>query len=317
MMQTERRTLLTALLGGVTMSTVSATSTAAEEVSLPPPEDVMLWPDGAIVLPKTEGVADPSVPNLVPKAQLPLMTVYRPAKPDGSALIMCPGGGYLIVGRGPGVPTWFAKRGVTVFDLKYRLPGVGFEAGPDAPLQDAQRAMRLIRKDAAIYGVDPARIGVIGFSSGGHVASMLATAYGDETAANPTPEDKSSARPDFAILACPVITMVKPYAHGSSFRQLFGKEATPERVARYSAEQRVTKDTPPTFLVHANDDRTVPLENSLMMLQALRKAGVSAEFHAFQSGGHNMGPAFTPGSPLSAFPQLILDWMARNKWSAA
>lgn len=304
-------TLTTALLAGGVRADPAKPDKA---LTAPSSEEIAIWPEGVLTPPAEPATPDPAAPTIVPSAHLPTLGIYRPEKPNGAAILMCGGGGYLLVGRGGGIPRWFNARGITVFDLRYRLPGVGWAAGGDAPLQDAQRAMRLIRQNATQYGIDPERVGVAGFSSGGHLAAMLATAFDETTQADPYPNDRRSARPDFAILGCPVITMTAPYAHGSSFRQLMGSDRSEMRIQRYSAEQRATRESPPFLIGHASDDGVVRLENSLMLLTALRKAGVSTELHAFQTGGHNFGQAFQEGTPLSAFSGLMMDWLGRNGW---
>jgi acetyl esterase/lipase len=242
----------------------------------------------------------------------PRMTIHRAARPNGAAILLAQGGGYVRIARSGAVAPVLTAAGFTVFDLLYRLPGDGWTAGPDAPLQDAQRAIRLIRAQVGGMGLDPHRIGVMGFSAGGHVAASLATRWSEPTYAVADQADALSARPDFACLSCPVITMAAPYAHAGSRRQLLGETPTPAAVERTSCERRVTADTPPVFLLHAADDPVVPPDNSLMMAQALRGSGVRTELHLFQEGGHGMGMDLPKALPAAGWPDLFGRWAARN-----
>jgi acetyl esterase/lipase len=242
----------------------------------------------------------------------PGLFIFRPERSNGVAILMFQGGGYERVGRGPGVPTYFAKRGYTVFDMRYRLPHAGWEAGPDVTLQDAQQGLRLIRSRAAEFGVRADRVGVMGFSSGGHMASYAATAWARDVTPAGLGLSDISTRPDFACLGCPVVTMSDPYVHRASRQNLFGDARDPDALRLRSPEMLVTPETPPMFMVHAGDDRVVSPNNSLILFSALRAAGVAAELHIFEKGGHNMGAGFAPGSPLSSFPDLMLDWMSRQ-----
>lgn len=245
----------------------------------------------------------------------PTLTVFRPAHPNGAALLMAPGGGYAWVvmdKEGYEAAERFAAAGVTVFVMTYRLPQEGWAAGPDTPLQDAQRAMRLIRSHAGEYGVDPRRIGVIGFSAGGHVAGMLTLAFDRAVYAPVDAADQVSARPDLSILMYPVASMDSAIAHPGSRRNLLGDTPPPDRVAAYSLEALARPDAPPVMLVHALDDRSVPVENSLRLLAALRAAHVPVEAHLFEEGGHGFGIRFAAGKPAQAWPDLALGWMRRK-----
>lgn len=308
-MKPDRRQVVKGLIavGAAAASGYAVGGEQAAAVALPEP-DIWLWP---------EGPPGPPPRSVKPDDQYhvanPGMFVFRPEKPNGSAILLFQGGGYVRVGRGPGVPTYFAQHGYTVFDMRYRLPHAGWEAGPDVTLQDAQRGMRIVRSRAGEFGVRPDRVGVMGYSAGGHMASYIATAYAREMAPRGSGLTELSARPDFACLGCPVVSMNDPYAHNGSRQSLFGDARDPRELALRSPEQLVTRDTPPMFIVHAADDQVVSPNNSILLFTALRAAGVPAEMHIFEKGGHNMGPAFQPGSPLSAFPQLMLDWLARRR----
>ena len=245
----------------------------------------------------------------------PILTVMRPARPNGASLLLIPGGGYkwaVVDKEGMDCARVFAAAGVTCFVLRYRLPGDGWAAGPDAPLQDAQRALRLVRARAAADGLDPGQVAVLGASAGGHLAGML-TARTDATYAAADAADAASFRPDLSILLYPVATMADPFVHAGSRRELLG--AAPTAVERYSLERMDWRGAPATFLLHAMDDASVPVENSLQLLAALRAAGVAAEAHLFEEGGHGFGVRLIEGKPAAVWPALVLAWGARRGWS--
>ncbi|MCI3131850.1 alpha/beta hydrolase [Phenylobacterium aquaticum] len=245
----------------------------------------------------------------------PTLTVFRPAHPNGAALLMAPGGGYAWVvmdKEGYEAAERFAASGVTVFVMTYRLPQEGWAAGPDTPLQDAQRALRLVRFHAGEYGVGPHRIGVMGFSAGGHVAGLLTLAFDRPVYAPIDAADQVSARPDLSILMYPVASMDAAIAHAGSRKNLLGDTPTPERIAAYSLEDLARPDAPPVMLVHAIDDRSVPVENSLRLMAALRAVHVPVEAHLFEEGGHGFGIRFAVGKPAQAWPDLVLAWMKRK-----
>ena len=195
-----------------------------------------------------------------------------------------------------------------MFVLFYRMPGDGWAAGPDVALSDAQRAMRLIRHRAGDFGIDPARIGAMGFSAGGHLCADLATRFTARTYAPVDAADALSARPVLAAPIYPVISMTAPTAHTGSRTQLIGKDATPDRERAHSPHLNVTGDTPPVFLVHAEDDDVVPVENSLLLRAALKARGVPVETHLFTHGGHGFGLRNVTGKPAAAWPDLFLAW---------
>lgn len=247
--------------------------------------------------------------------QRPTLTVFRAAKPTGAAILMAPGGGYSWVvmdKEGYEAAELFARRGVTVFVMTYRLPQEGWAAGADTPLQDAQRAMRVIRSRAAEFKVDPKRIGIMGFSAGGHVAGSLTFGFDRAVYGAADAADQVSARPDFSMLMYPVATMSEPAVHKGSRKNLLGEQPSAERIAAYSLENQVRADAPPTFLLHAADDESVPVENSLKVFAALRAKQVPAEMHVFEEGGHGFGLRFAVGKPVAAWPDLVLAWMDRK-----
>jgi acetyl esterase/lipase len=245
----------------------------------------------------------------------PTLSVFRPQRPNGASVLIAPGGSYqrvVVDKEGFETARLLAGRGITAFVLLYRLPGDGWQAGPDTPLQDAQRALRLVRSMAGEYKLDPARVGVLGFSAGGHLGASLVTRFDAKTYEAVDHADKLSARPDFAGLMYPVITMGDG-AHMGSRESLIGKSSSAERVIAYSAERSVTAQTPPTFLCAAADDATVPIANTLMMFSALRSANVPSEMHIFEQGGHGFGLRGITGKPVAAWPDLFLSWARSHK----
>jgi acetyl esterase/lipase/ketosteroid isomerase-like protein len=258
----------------------------------------LLWPEGA---PGALGTG---------AADKPKITVYRaaPESATGAAVVVCPGGGYQRLAadhEGRQFGEWFNSLGVTAFVLQYRL---GPRYHHPAPLQDAQRAIRLVRARAAEWGVDPVRVGILGFSAGGHLASTAATHFdaGRPDAADPV--ERQGSRPDFAVLAYPVVSLFGPLAHSGSRRNLLGEPADPTLVELLSNERQVTARTPPTFLFHTADDASVPVANSLLFFEALQKAGVPAELHVFAHGKHGVGLAASDPA-LSSWPRLCATWM--------
>lgn len=254
---------------------------------------------------------------------IPMLTAYLPAKEkaNGTAVIVCPGGGYggLAMGHeGTDIAKWLNDRGIAAFILKYRTVSKGVPAPiHPAPLTDAQRAIRTVRAKAIEWGVDPKRIGIWGFSAGGHLASSAATHF-DEGMKNSDDADaieKVSCRPDFAILAYPVISMKAPVTHGGSRNNLLGKNADDKLVETFCNDQAVTKDTPPTFLFHTDEDKGVVPMNSILFYAALKKHGVPAELHIYENGVHGVGLAPVnkfkdPG--LSGWPDRLNEWLVRR-----
>lgn len=305
------------------LAAAAAAAPARGQAPPDPTEVIPLWPGrppgAAAVLPKAEvfdrvatsGFQD----RIVTDIGEPLMTVFRPARPNGAAVLVAPGGGYIrVVIDKEGFET--ARRlneaGITAFVLRYRLPREGWSRAADVPLQDAQRAMRLIRARAAEFRVDPRRVAVMGFSAGGHVAASLSTRYADEVYALTDAADRLSARPDLSALIYPVIDMSLPHAHRGSREALLGASPSPGLEAAYSPHRHVNAQTPPTFLVHSADDDSVPVENSLSYLEALRAGKVAAEAHIFEEGGHGFGIRLAAGKPAAAWPDLFLAWAGRK-----
>ncbi len=250
----------------------------------------------------------------ITNVSIPMLTPYLPAKgtANGTAIIICPGGGYgglASAHEGFKVAQEFNKIGVTAFVLKYRLPSDSIMVDKTiGPLQDAQRAIQMVRQDAAKWGVNPNRIGIIGFSAGGHFAATAGTHFNKAVIDN---KDNISVRPDFMMLIYPVITFGEK-AHVGSRENLIGKTASQELVDLYSNEKQVTTNTPPTFIVHAEDDNVVPVENALLMYEALLKNKVKAEMHLFPAGGHGFG-LINPTSKGLWFDWAKI-WMGDNEW---
>lgn len=237
------------------------------------------------------------------------ITVHRAEKPNGAAVIICPGGGYggLVTGaEGHGIAAWLNQHGITGIVLEYRLPaGRSF-----VPLMDAQRAIRTVRTNAKEWGIDPTRIGIMGFSAGGHLASTAGTHFEPEDAKATDVIDRASSRPDFVILVYPVVTMGDK-THGGSKQNLLGKNPTPELVELFSNEKHVTDKTPPTFLAHALDDKPVPPENSKALYEALQAHKIPSKYLELPSGGHGLNGY--KGPMWDAWQKQSLEFLADQK----
>jgi acetyl esterase/lipase len=249
-------------------------------------------------------------PVFVHNVSQPGLRVFRPARPNGRALLVVPGGSYTFVSianEGLDVAARITRSGATVFVLTYRLPGNGWTNRSDVPLQDAQRAMRVIRGNAARFGIDAQKVGVLGFSAGGHLAATLATAHSTPSYAPVDEMDRLSARPEAAGLVYPVISMETPVTHAISRSMLLGDSPSQSDIERRSAERHVDSSTPPTFIVHAFDDAAVPVENSLRFMNAMRAAKRPVEAHLFQRGGHAFGVG-RPKTPSEFWLSSFLPW---------
>jgi acetyl esterase/lipase len=266
------------------------------------PKVEVLWPDGA---PGAKGQAEGDKPTL---------TIYLPPqdKATGAAIVICPGGGYghlAMDHEGHQIGQWLNSFGVAGFIVSYRHRNSGAGYGHPAPIQDAQRAIRTVRSRAREWGVDPNRIGILGFSAGGHLASTAATHFNESFCEARDAIDRMSCRPDFAVLVYPVISFSEPFTHTGSCTNLLGPNADAAIIEKFSNEKQVTPQTPPTFLFHTWEDTGVPAENSIAFYLALRKAKVPAEMHIFLKGQHGIGLGVNRGA-ASAWPGLCQNWMA-------
>ncbi|MFB3828552.1 MAG: alpha/beta hydrolase [Bryobacteraceae bacterium] len=263
-----------------------------------PPKPELLWPGGA---PGAVGADDADKPSITP---------YLPPEDRrvGTAVVVCPGGGYghlAMDHEGDQIARWLNSLGVAAFVLKYRLAP---RYRHPAPLEDARRAIRAVRYRARDFGVEPHRIGIWGFSAGGHLASTAATHFDDGTGEAEDPVERIGSRPDFLILAYPVITFTEPVMHKGSRRNLIGENPDAKLVENLSNERQVTTRTPPTFLFHTNADTGVPPENSVLFYLALRRAGVPAEMHIYERGPHGVGLAAT-NATLGTWTGRLADWL--------
>jgi acetyl esterase/lipase len=266
---------------------------------------INLWPEGNIPLSIKNNLQEQAISTdivRIGKVQVPQIEVYLPNKRSvtGQAVIICPGGGYSILAydwEGTDVAKLLNAHGIAAIVLKYRLPDSLSSTAPDqVPLMDAKQALRIVREKAASWNINPNKIGVMGFSAGGHLASTLSTHFEEET------------KPNFSILIYPVISMDKSIAHLGSRNNLIGKQPSEKMAKLYSNELQVTANTPPTFLIHATDDQSVPVENSLLYYQALKKNKVPTEMHIYPAGGHGFGLA-NGNRSLESWPVLLIEWM--------
>jgi acetyl esterase/lipase len=278
----------------------------------PPAEHFPLWPGRAPGAPEPLPILAPTMNGPHDRRELwlrgvaePMVAVFRPARPDGRALLVIPGGGYGFVSvhnEGIDVASTLTPQGITCFVLAYRLPGEGWTSRADVPLQDAQRAMRLIRARAATWGVDPAKLGLIGFSAGGHLGGALAVGHDDPVYAPVDEADRLPARPAYAGLAYPAI---------GGFAPFWGDSPSAEIRSRYTIVPRIGPQTPPLFLVHAMNDPVVPIQNSLDLIAAARTNHVPVEAHLFERGGHGFGALHLPeASSGRMWPELFARWTA-------
>lgn len=290
-------------------------------VSAGEPLIIPVWPEGTLrplseeeyVIDRTKDPAKPD--HVIGNVSEPTLTITWPEKVQGSApaVLICPGGGYnrvVIDKEGHALAKWFNEQGFVAAVLKYRLPRVDVES-PNVPwpIQDGQRALRLLRQNAAEWKIDPSRVGVVGSSAGGHLASTLATHWRDASDDKGDPLTHFSARPDFQILLYPVINFDdEKVAHLMSRTKLLGENPPKQLQERYSNEKRVDSETPPAFLVHARDDEGVLLENSERYHQALQKAGIPSELVVLETGGHGFGLGVNGGEPLK-WPPLCAEWL--------
>ena len=301
-----RRKLLAALSALPLMSSV--------RVLASPVAAINLWPGSPPGGGGPSGVTQISAKGAASHIATPALEVFAPARPNGMAVLIAGGGGYKRIeldDEAYPAARWLNARGITAFVLTYRLPPEGWTDGALAPLQDAQRAIRLIRARAGDYRIDPHKIGVLGFSAGGHLMGMVAARSNFAAYAPVDDADQVSARPDFATLAYPVITLQPPYDNTVTRRSLVGEHPSPETSAEWSVETHVRSGCPPVFLVQADDDPIANPENTRIMEKACQAAGVPVERHALPSGGHGFGMGVA-GTPSAQWPTWYQDWLGRT-----
>lgn len=325
-MNVRQRRQFLALGGALVLSRTRVAAADSTRLSPPAPPKALpkswldapriaLWPGDP---PGAVGFAPQPLPSdwspvFLRNVARPDLRVFRPTRPNGTALLLVPGGAYQFVSvanEGVDVARRLLEYGVTVCVLTYRLPAEGWKARSDVPLQDAQRAMRVIRSRASVLGIDAKKVGVLGFSAGGHLAATLATDHSARVYDPVDAADELDARPCAAGLIYPVVTMEKPLTHEMSRQLLLGDSPSEAEVARRSAERHVDSTTPPTFIVHAFDDPAVPVENSLRFMNAMRSAQRPVETHLLQEGGHAFGVGY-PDSPSEHWIALFSSWLKR------
>lgn len=301
----DRRTLL--VTGGAAMLAPILGGTSATASSA---AGIPLWrsppggggPSGAELIGATGAVT-----NIV----MPTIEMVAPSRPNGAAVLVAAGGGYKrieMASEARPAASWLAAHGITAFILRYRLPGEGWNAGPLAPLQDAQRALRMIQANADTWRIDPSRLGVLGFSSGGHLMGLAATRSGFASYPPADAIDAFSGRPQDAALIYPIITLQPPYDHTSSRRVLIGSRPSAAESAEWSVETHVRAKCPPIFLVQAVDDPISNPQNTIIMADACRAANIPVELHRLASGGHGFGMG-SPNTPTGAWPSWYSGWL--------
>ena len=278
-----------------------------------------VWPDGIPGSLRSETYFEEStvtgdIVSLYEKVTDPTLTVFLPPaeKATGTAVLICPGGGYGVLAfdhEGFAIARWLNSNGIAGIILKYRLPSdMIMKDKSVGPLQDAQEAMRIIRRNASQWKINSHRIGVIGFSAGGHLASTLSTHFAEKVY---EVKDTTSARPDFSLLIYPVVTFDSTFTHAGTRQNLVGDKPSEYTIRYFSNEYRITRNTPPAFLVHSADDKVVPVKNSIVYFEGLVINNIQAEMHIFQKGGHGYGLAINRGTE-SAWPELCLSWLKEN-----
>ncbi|WP_443936738.1 alpha/beta hydrolase [Pedobacter sp. MW01-1-1] len=296
----------------IVLSAMSTVLKAQEIVNLYPGDTPGAKKTPATYVEKTEVRANGSIK--VSKVSIPTITIFQAPKEKatGTAVIICPGGGYsglAMSHEGTDVAKRFNALGITAFVLKYRLPSDSIMLDKTyATLQDAQQAMYWVKKNAAKYGIHANRVGIMGFSAGGHFASTLETHYADLKISNP---EKINLRPAFAVLIYPVISF-EEFVHKGTMVNLLGANPSPALKKYFSANKNITQKTPPTFLVHAKDDKTVPVENSIMMNEVLKEKGIDTEMYLYEKGGHGFGLINTT-SDVDWF-DLLANWLRKEKF---
>ena len=275
-------------------------------------EEIPLWPGqppgrGGPTGPEKlggEGAGFGALSNI----SIPRLRVYRPAKANGAAIVVCGGGGYFRIQlwkESTPAARWLQQRGFTVFELIYRLPNDGWDAS--APFMDAQRAMRIVRTRATEFGIDPKQIGIMGFSAGGHLAGFTALRPQHQLYAGADKYEKASARPDFSVLLFPVVSLRKPYDTTRTRREIIGNTPTAEAENAWSLDTHASADAPPTIIFASADDKTAPPGHGIMLFEKLNAVGASAELHLFRDGGHGWGLG-RPDQVLNQWPEMFIKW---------
>jgi acetyl esterase/lipase len=278
-----------------------------------------VWPMGVPGSIKSEAWTEKAteangIPSRYEKVTDPTLTVFLPTaeKATGTAVLICPGGGYGVLAfdhEGYAIARWLNENGIAAYILKYRLPSdLIMKDKSVGPLQDTQEAIRIIRRNREHYKINPRKIGVIGFSAGGHLASSVSTHYSDKVY---EVADTTSARPDFSLLIYPVITFNAAFTHAGSRNNLIGDKPSQVAIDHFSNELQINAKTPPAFLIHSSDDKVVPVKNSLVYYEALVKNNIQAEMHIFQKGGHGYGLSVGKGTQ-SSWPELCIKWLNEN-----
>jgi acetyl esterase/lipase len=286
---------------------LSSSFICADQHKLMPAEPIYLWTENPLVSPDRETIKDQRVYFV----DNPSITPFIPEKPNGTSVIIFPGGGYIrlaVFHEGHDVARWFVERGVTVFLVKYRMQEYGFPA----PLLDGLRAVRIVRSRAKEWQLDANKIGILGFSAGGHVAASVLTRHNFVTK-DADPLVHVSAKPDFAILGYPVISMQAAHTHQGSRRALLGENPSAELMTENSLELQVKKDVSPVFIFHGVADQAVPVANSLTFFNEVQQYNPRSELHIYQSNIHGLGMVQGQGS-ISSWPQALELWMKQNKW---
>jgi acetyl esterase/lipase len=310
-----RRTLLgnlakLAAIGAVHLG--SAVPALAEEW-----KEIALWPGkppgkGGVAGPEKLGDSGASY-GALSNISTPRMRVYRPAKANGAAVVVCGGGGYFRIQlwkESTPISKWLQQRGFTVFELIYRLPNDGWEAS--APFMDAQRAMKIVRSRAAEFGIDPKQIGIMGFSAGGHLAGFTALQPQRPLYAGSDSYEKASARPDFSVLLFPVVSLRKSYDTTRTRREIIGETPSAEAENAWSLDTYASAHAPPTIIFASADDKTAPPGHGIMLFEKLNAAGASVELHLFRDGGHGWGLG-KPEQVLSQWPDMFVKWFDLGK----
>jgi len=278
-------------------------------------EQIDLWPSEMPNAGGTRGSELISDKGSVKRISTPRLIVHQPQHPNGTAILVISGGGYAHIELGKEstpAANWLQSEGITAFELIYKLPKEGWNS-THVPFEDAQRAMRIIRSLAKHYSINQHKIGILGFSAGGHLAGITSTLF-DKNFYKPVDDiDSLSSKPDFTALIYPVISMLPPNNKTHSFRSILGNEPTTDQEIAFSVEKQVNAHTPPMFLAHAVDDPISHVENSYFMDQALQNVNVPVEMHIFQTGGHDWGLG-KKGSEVSAWPGLFKEWMTRSNF---